>query len=559
MPHIESTQQSLARIKRLGESPRYRHLTRLEAVWKGLRYEQEGRPSFWDKEVPLAERAPCVVYPIARSAGQRLCSLVFGEQSFPKVNADPTMRLTPEQARVFGRLLSAIVKQTHLAMRMREAMEQGLMTGTVVVHVSLRRGRLCIDFHPAKWCTPKFNPRTGDLEELEIRYRYESDGQHFWFRRCISAAEDVTYLPAECTDDGTEPEWVADPDKVFPLEMMPCVWFRSMPEPGVHTVDGVALHEGLEDEMEALDFSLSQRHRNARYNGEPVIAQIGVESDAVAGAVGRNADVPTGTPGSWWNRPSATQAAIKKAPGTLWKIPQGGDVKMVESSGAGANILNSDASELRKMILEVMQVVIADADTLGSGELSARALAILMGPMLAVCDNLRVAYGDLLCEVIAKMLRLLATSTAQFDGVALDGHEEALPMLVAFAAADRDFVLDLTWGDYFPPSAAETSSKVDTASKAAGGKPVVSHKTAVRYVAGVLGVDDVDTELAAIEAEASRGTADLTGMLGALGDKPAAPVVAQAEADGVTVPPSTTGDAAVTAEGAGVVPVKEKP
>lgn len=515
MPHIESTADSLARIKRQGESPRYWRLNLLEAIWKGKRYEVEGRPSFWEREVPLQERAPCIVYPIARSAGNRIVTLVFGERSFPKVLTDTGAQLSKENATLLGRLLTSIIKQARLSMRMREALEQGLMVGTVVPVVSLKRGKVCVDLIPAKWCRPKFDPATGELAELDIRYRYQDpEGTHCWYRRTITATADTTYLPVECTPDDREPLWAPDPAKTFALEMMPALWHRNQPDCGDSDVDGNALHEGLEDEMEGLDFSLSQRHRNARYNGEPFIARMGVDGPST-GANGRTAD-PVPFP---FGRPHGSKPAIKKAPGTLWDLPQGADVKMVESSGAGATILNTDAAELRRMILEVMQAVMADPETLGSGDLSARALTILMGPMLALCDNLRVEYGDLLIRILQKILRLLLTTTATENGVALDGLDEARPLIAGLIDRLDDVPLDLTWGEYFPPSSTEVQAKVDTARKAAGDRAVASHRTAVRSVAGVLDVDDVDAELAAIEADDAAGQGALRETFGALGDR----------------------------------------
>lgn len=559
MPHIESTQDSMNRIARTNESPRYRRLALLEAIWHGKRYELECRAPWSDSSVPLAERAPCVVYPIARSAGQRITSLVFGDRSFPKPTLD-TDRLTDDQKAVVLRLIDSIVRKAKLPVSMRRLLEQGLMTGSVCVWVGLRRGRLCVEPIPAKWCTPEHDAQ-GELVAVDIRYRYRRGELDVWFRREVRAtdagATDTTFLPVECRDDGTEPAWMPDPDKTLTLEVFPMIWHRSMPEPGTESdIDGTALHEGLADEIEALDYSLSLRHRNAEYNGEPQMIVAGAPSQGapvISGEQGQPADPKRF---SWlngvlpaWARGGDQQPGLKKAPDKVWKLAPGATADLLESSGAGATILEKDASELRKMILEVMQVVMADPETLGAGDLSARALSLMMGPMLALCDNLRVEYGDLLCAVIDKCVRWLLSARVADARVDVEGLDAARPLLAAF---DFGLPLTLAWGEYFPPSWSEITSAITAAKSANGDRPVLTQRSAIKLVASLLGVDSVDDELAGLEAEASRGTADLTGMLGALGDKPAAPVVAQAEADGVTVPPSTTGDAAVTAEGAAV-------
>ena len=58
---------------------------------------------------------------------------------------------------------------------------------------------------------------------------------------------------------------------------------------------GKKFPKGLEDEVEALDMELSQLYRNALYNGEPQLVQIGVDGDAkMAAPVGRTAGARVG-------------------------------------------------------------------------------------------------------------------------------------------------------------------------------------------------------------------------------------------------------------------------
>ena len=66
-------QQDLARfnaeLSRMGESPRYWRINRLEQWYCGTQYDT--RPSFWSQDVPLRERAPVVQSQFTRSAVQR--------------------------------------------------------------------------------------------------------------------------------------------------------------------------------------------------------------------------------------------------------------------------------------------------------------------------------------------------------------------------------------------------------------------------------------------------------------------------------------------------------
>ena len=75
-----------ADLVRMGESPRYWRINRLEQWYLGTQYDT--RPSFWSQDVPLRERAPVVQSQFTRSAVQRLATLVFGDRSFPRLKIE---------------------------------------------------------------------------------------------------------------------------------------------------------------------------------------------------------------------------------------------------------------------------------------------------------------------------------------------------------------------------------------------------------------------------------------------------------------------------------------
>ncbi len=79
-----------------GKSPRFRRIETYQKYWDGTVYE--GRPGFLDQsvDVPLLERAPCVVYPIVRAATQAICSMSMGLGKFPEI-----LSMTSEDDTVF--------------------------------------------------------------------------------------------------------------------------------------------------------------------------------------------------------------------------------------------------------------------------------------------------------------------------------------------------------------------------------------------------------------------------------------------------------------------------
>lgn len=508
------------RLRAYGESPRYWRLQALEAMWDGLQYD--GRPSFWDATVPLRERAPVVQSQIVRAAGQRVSSLLFGERTFPAITVNDRgygVTLSPAEKLILSDLVSELGEALGLRTRMGAMLEQGIKCGTAVAFARLCDGLPHLDLKPAKWCSPRLDAR-GSPREVVIEYQtLGTDGLQYVYRRVVGETADVTYPPVE--NKGRAIDWtqvVPDPTKTYGLEFCPATWVRSMGDPtseGID-IDGCALFQGLSDEVEGLDFALSQLHRTAQYNGEPQIARIGVDGTPQATGV---TSANTESRFSWFNSVGSFRfgggakngsSAIRKAPGTIWDMPAGGDVKMVESTGAGAKIIESDVGALRRLLLDAVGVVMADPDLLGKGELSARALSLLYAPTLALADNLRAEWGAVLREIVNKFLRLCVTDMALAHGVHLASWRAAVPILRRFKTGGRwiDVPLALKWGRYFEPSTQEVYAAVQAASlgvKSTAGGQVMSVAHAVHYLAETLGTEDVDGEIAAI-LSASRET-----------------------------------------------------
>lgn len=517
------------RIAALADPERCRRLDALEAVWKGLAYA--GRPSWWDAEAPLRERAPCVVYPIARTAGQRLVSFVFGESRFPTLTvgnggADLLgVPLTPDEAQALTQGVARLIRAAGLRLAMRQALEHGLMCGTAVPVCSLRAGRPHVELIPAKWCTPTFDPNDPErVTQLEVRYRYEgapdARGRRpdCWYRRLITETEDRVWRDVVCDPEGREPAWEQWPSEATAIDFCPVVWARNLPQPGdCDDLDGVALHEGLEDEIECLDRALSQHHRNGLYNGEPQMLLTGASLSDLQGDSGRAAAEPKALKG--WLATVVNAAGeqggrggnrVRKGAGTIWAVPkEGAKGELLESSGSGAQILAADAKTLRSLILEAMGVVIPDADKLG-GSAGGESQEDLYAPMLALCDNLRECWAPVLVRVVGMLLRLLTTRAATApDGrsaVYLEGVEQLTALARRFlrpveGAGLRWFdpPFTLAWGAYLKPSPGQVQQALSAFVQAAGNKPVVALRTAVTYLAPLLGVQDVEGELEVLE------------------------------------------------------------
>lgn len=518
----------LDRIARVADPERLRRLDTYERLYKGLAYE--GRPSFWDNSVPLAERSPCVTSGLPEASGKRLCALVFGARQFPQITAGKGAQYATVNA-----LIASAIESASLPLRMRALLEQGLSIGTWCAVAGLRDGLPVLQILSAKYVTPDLSD-DGTVLSIDVRYRYTGlhEGKRcvLWYRRTIDAERDVVYLPQPAQDSGREPEWIEDPKRSrdHSLGFCPVLWHRHNPDPSdTDDIDGVPLFAGMEGELEALDFALSQRHRNGRYNGEPQVLVSGAAPDDMQAPSGRTARAPA--PGassaqggdrqqfSWFNslwgsnRRGGTESATKKAPGSVWWLTTpGASATMLESNGAGARILSEDADGLRRAILEARQIVIASPEQAGANA-SAALMESLHAPMVDHADTLRLEYGPALIDVVKMLLRVMKVAAARGTGAVRIAGADALASLSLATLS-----LSLAWGRYYEPTLSDISQAVGAASIAAGGAPVLSHRSAVRFVASLVDVDDVDAEVEAIlgsqaDDRATLDAADAQGTL----------------------------------------------
>lgn len=547
MPASAVADGGMERIARIADPQRAQRLDAYERLYKSQAYA--GRPSFWDASVPLHERAPAVCVGVAEAAGGRLAAMVFGQRVFPNLrvaDGEVEIALAPEQRDQLSQLVTRLVKVSSLRLVALAALIDGLSVGTVVVHASVVRGRPTLTLLPAKWCTPEFNAH-GDLVSVEIRYRFDAPDSRgvattWWHRRVIDAERDVTYRPMPVRVDGRDPVWIEETVIEHGLGFCPVDWHRNRPETTDHGIDGTPLFAGLEAEIEGLDMAFSQRHRNGRYNGEPQMVVSGADPERPLGDTGRTAQpIPEGkasffssvkdAAGRWFTS-GGSASATKKAPNKIWRIPEGGSATLLESTGAGANILAQDIEGLRRAILEARGIVIVSPETV-SANASAALMREIYAPMIAVADTYRDEYGAWLTRVVNLLLRVCA-SVASRPGslVLLRGLAAALPLLAQFEIAldgGREWLglpLDLKWGPYFPPMPSDIAQTVTAASLAAGGAPVLSQRSAVAMVAAVTDIDDVDAELRAINGTEA-GDKDVLDSLPV--DASAAPVDAVAD------------------------------
>ncbi len=469
-----------------------------------------------DGAPPMFERAPCVVYGIHNTAIGTLVDFMLGEGRYPQVSCgsseddedlDEEWGLNEDDSALLEKWVNGpLTKSARLKAQIPEALTMAMSAGSVAVVATLRQGMPRLEALPAKWCSPTFDPRTGDVVKLDIRYPYVIEEQDpydplIWtekckiYRRVIDQVCDTVYLPGEGREDGREPAWSVDYSQTQPhgLGYCPVRWYAF--ERGAPTAahfDGKPLHVALHDEVDALNFSLSQRYRAAIYSGDPQLWETGVDEMATVAPMGRpsghaeielQASGPGGKPvGIFTSSPKrwGRGGARKKGPGVVWRYPDAtSKVGMLSLPGDALDGIGLTADDLRKKIAEDLSVVLIDpADAKTFGALSGKAMAFMFTRQIARADRIRQDAGDnLFLACVDLLLRMcLSVTRLQPGGVRIPGMTKVQKIL---EACEKDTVgpvtpataeqpatastvkawfgprLELEWGPYFTNSAEE--------------------------------------------------------------------------------------------------------
>jgi len=542
---------------------RYRRLARFIAYTESTQYA--GRPDWWTggrDRAPLRERAPCIIYPLPKNAALEATRFTFGEGRFPKVvvraeEADTAVGgfgLSDDEAEALQRGVADLVEQAQLKTGMRTLLLGGLTACTAVALLSVRDGKFCVDYARALDCIPTFK-RAGDptspVVALTWTYQYASEEPDArtgepkqvqrYFRRDITELEVIDYEPEEVVQ-GKRPRWTESAREAHGFSFCPVVWIRNLPSEHRGDIDGTSLLDSLFDEFDSLNLALSQRHRGIMFFGVPQPWETGVDEDDGPGATGRTSSpagysaAPAGAlaPVGAVARggvcaPSTTVGARKIAPDSIWSY-QGENVKvgLVETTGKAFEVATAHVDDISARLKQSMGVVLANAaDVLGKGDMSAKFLALVYAPLLALVDDLRECWwGAGLQPILQMLLRMVAE---------LDGKTLLLRNARGLAAILKGRTMAVeggsmwlpppmhpVWGPYFSASDDEVGKAVDAAQKAKDAK-LVSDKTAVTYVANHFGVEDVEEEREAIEEDAETAATSHADSFGAAVQRLATP------------------------------------
>lgn len=436
-------------------SPRSQRIANFERYVEGTQYE--GRPDFFDRSVPLWHRAPCIVYPLVANAISSNTDLVLGETRWPRITSRPsendssfdTNGLNEKESASLDKFLCEVKRQARFHSAMREAFTAAQGCGSAVLIFGVREGQLFVDSTKARWCEPEFN-LDGSVKRLVIEYPYYATVKvrGSWkvvpqmYRREIDDTSDTTFKSAHISTN-CEISWEVDMRVEHGLGFCPVVWYQFMRGCSVvGNYDGHPIHEFLLDEVTALDFALSMKHRAALYAGDPQWTEVGVEPGYVPTAPGDMTSIPStsmGGPITGDNRPSGeyrSQGVMKqgrkKGPGEVWQY-ESPDVKVHLHSlpGDALTSLENHCMDLRSKLAESLSAVFLDADSIRmkASVLSGKALEVIRARQIDRCDQYRDDCGAKLLLPSIHILLRIAHTVGMRGQLRLAGLKSVLPIL----------------------------------------------------------------------------------------------------------------------------------
>lgn len=444
------------RIQRAHTTARSRCLQRFEDYSKGAQYRHLAD---WWSDKPIWKRAPCIVDPVVMTAIRSNVDLVLGEGRWPAITSrvdenNDDEGLGEDNSEQLDDFLEKLQHSAKFSAHCRQALQQAQAVGTAVGLFGLRNQRPFAELVRAQWCARDLDDE-GKVSKLVIQYPYlsvEDEGRKQvvrcrLYRRDIDAHRDVTYKPVVLTRDGVQSQMAEDPRHTIDhgLGFCPAVWYPFMRECSVvNEIDGRPVHEDLTDEIDGLNYALSQKHMAAIYSGQPQPYEIGVEpgynpSDGTRSLDSHPASAhgETGKQTSGYSEHSGYREGRIKGPGNVWQYPAGVTVGNLTIPEGSLGAIDNHCRDIRSKITEGLAVVNLDPDQVKfAATVSGKALETLRARQLDRCDQIRDDFRDgYLLPAIDILIRIVYTAKSRNEEIDIPGIDQALVVLDQVMAA----------------------------------------------------------------------------------------------------------------------------
>lgn len=463
--------------------------------------------------VPMSSRRPNNPYRLARKIVSSFTGMLFSHGRWPQMRSDDP--ITQDWA-------EEISKACKLQQAMIRARNSGGSCGVVGMswgwidgrpRVRVHEGKLlhCLEWSEEDDQIPRHVTELYKFQKQVINKKGKAELVDFWHRRDWTDLADVVFHDCEVTDN--EPAWLIDEEKSFLHNhgRIHFEWIANAPGDEVDSCDGQPDYPETYEQLNTLDITNSVVVMGSIRNLDPTLV-VKAEADLLGNVIRKGSDNAI-TPGV------------------------NGDAKYLELSGttisAGMTLVDKEVQQ----ILDTCECILTDPDKLAASGMSSVALKIIYAPMIAKCDIMRPQYGGAIQRILdgltdfarlhmpgvpGEQILMPVQSDEEEEpqvdeaGNTIEPEEKTEPVEFFFNLPRRQVetpVLDengsptgeqtvteeerepgtgaivVEWGEYFTPTADDIQKTTSAISQAAGGKSVMSQRTAVELTANLYNRD----------------------------------------------------------------------
>ena len=415
------------------------------------------------EHVPVRNRRPRIVFPFASMLSQKVISMTLSGRRFPAfINKE-----SPDDQE----FIKYVLRESRLSSFLLEPMRRNFNTGSVFVRFYIVDGTIQLEWYHAKYCYPVFTDG-GQLQSVTIKYVYvdknerDEDGnfKRKWFKMDLTQVSEIKYDNPDFDANATgEPEFKIVGQVDHELGFVQGTWFRTCEKRG--SPDGYGFIGDLTEFVDEFSYSLSQSSNAIGYNQDPQLWFNGLDEEDMAVII----------------RSSAKSL-------NLGKDGQGG---FLESSLTGVDKAIIMRDKVRTHIQDIARITLLDPEKIVGSATSAKAMEVLHGPMIDLVEELRANIEPLIRELVLKMA--LAVLRANEQGI-------STPVIIPPGYQMTSFDFEVKWRSIFEQTMEDLQKKVGVATSAATAR-IISNETALRFLAEDFGIDNIEEELAKIEAQ----------------------------------------------------------
>ena len=420
--------------------------------------------------IPLRQRRPAAHVSWANEVLQDVAALLFGEGHFPEIESDDED---------FVQAVGDFIEDADLRTVFSEAVYRASV-GSAVLFVRFlgKPGHLkpIVTVEDSTWFTPEWD-KSEPWKLFRVVQRYKVKGSalremgyavseddlraDFWWKTEWTENDEIGYVPVKVeTDEQGNVNDATNPDPKrsvhHALGRVPAIWITL---PGGDKIDGRCLFATAMDTIIEADYQLSQLGRGLKYSQDP-LKVISLDGDM----------------------PDDFKKIV--AGSDLLVLPNGGDAKLLETSGESARAVMEYVSLLRRYAVRAISGSPIDPERVTVPQ-SGRAMEILNLPLIQLADRLRNVFGHVLMQTVTMVFDVAKTRPVEIKG-----------KKTVFETID----FRLRWPAWYPPTATDRLQDAQSVT-AARQSQALSQESAVKFLAAPFDVESVDDELKKLQKE----------------------------------------------------------